>query len=420
MLLDSRDLETATPTGNSSGASTRPGVWEVWRGARKRVASCWSSACPVRVTVGRSLPVDALRGLCFVIMTVNHFPRNLLGGFSNYVYGPFGFFSSVAGFIFLSGLVSGSAYETYRQKHGFGAMTLRVMHRIRDVYLAQMILYCSLLVAVVFHFHGSSAWVFGKHPLKAILLGVTLLHEPQLLDILPMYCFFLALVPLVLWLFSSGNVWQVLGGSAALWLVSGLVVQFRNDPGGITLGAFNPLSYQVLFVFGLAFGARKTRMNWVKPATERIITVGAIALAICFLLLRIEYAINPAVEAALERVRPWFSVHRLGPLRLLSFAAFGVALKWLLGKKDWLHCDNPLFRWLVFLGQHALPVFVWSVLSSYAALALLPPDASRSVAAIVMMLSVMSLGLPAFVHATGQSRKRRVRDGAGTETALKR
>jgi hypothetical protein len=420
MLLDSRDLETANPTGNPSGASTRPGAWEVWRGIRKSVASCWLSACPVRVTAGRSLPVDALRGLCFVIMTVNHFPRNLLGGFSNFVYGPVGFFSAVAGFVFLSGLVSGSAYETYRQKHGFRAMTLRVLRRIRDVYLAQMILYCSLFAAVAFHFHGSSAWVFGKHPLKAILLGVTLLHEPQLLDILPMYCFFLALVPLALWQFRSGNVWRVLGGSAALWLVSGLIVRLRNDPGGITFGAFNPLSYQILFVFGLAFGARKIRINWVKPATERIITVGAIILAMCFFLLRIEYAINPAVEAALERIRPWFSVRQLGPLRLLNFAVFGVALKWLLEKKDWLHCDNPLFRWLVFLGQHALPVFVWSVLSTYAALTLLPRDASGGVAALVMILSLMSLSLPAFVHATRQSRKRRACDGTGIEAALKR
>ena len=49
-----------------------------------------------------NLLIDALRGLCFVLMTADHLPENLLARFSNGTYGPFGFFTAASGFVFLS------------------------------------------------------------------------------------------------------------------------------------------------------------------------------------------------------------------------------------------------------------------------------------------------------------------------------
>jgi hypothetical protein len=60
--------------------------------------------------VKRNLLIDALRGLCFVLMTADHLPANVLHRFSNTVYGPFGFFTAASGFVFLSGLVAGVVY----------------------------------------------------------------------------------------------------------------------------------------------------------------------------------------------------------------------------------------------------------------------------------------------------------------------
>ena len=78
----------------------------------------------------------------------------------------------------------------------------RVWRRLRAIYLTHLALYVAILVMVVLHVPGSSTWhfdLFSKNPWKAVWLGVSLLHEPKLLAILPMYCFFLALTPFLLW-----------------------------------------------------------------------------------------------------------------------------------------------------------------------------------------------------------------------------
>jgi hypothetical protein len=87
--------------------------------------------------------VDALRGVCFVFMTVDHFPGSPFVRFSNPYFGPFGFFTAALGFVLLSGFVSGFVYEGCRVRDGFGAMTQRVVVRVGALYVTQLVLYAT-------------------------------------------------------------------------------------------------------------------------------------------------------------------------------------------------------------------------------------------------------------------------------------
>jgi hypothetical protein len=350
----------------------------------------------------RNLLIDALRGLCFVLMTADHLPENLLRRFSNTMYGPFGFFTAASGFVFLSGLVAGVVYERYWQTYSPRAMLRRVWRRLRAIYLTHLTLYAAMLVMVVMHVPGSSTWhldLFSENPQKAIWLGVSLLHEPKLLAILPMYCFFLALTPILLWELRMGHVRWVLSGSVMLWVVAGLFIRFPVDPYGVCFGVFNPLSYQLLFVFGLAFGTGRIPVDSLSSTSARPIVVLSFCIAVFFFLLRLAYAISSTVVVFVEHFHQWFSVIQLGPLRVLNCAAFGVVLYWLSRKREWGDCSNLLWRYLTFLGQHSLPVFAWSILITYMAISVLPEHPHLSVRALALGLAVTSLMLPAFLHA---------------------
>jgi hypothetical protein len=334
-------------------------------------------------------------------MTADHLPENLLWRFSNTRYGPFGFFTAASGFVFLSGLVAGVVYERYWQLYNPGVVMRRVWRRLRAIYLTHLALYVAILVMVALHVPGSSTWhfdLFSKDPWKALWLGVSLLHEPKLLAILPMYCLFLALTPFLLRELHMGNVRWVLSGSVALWVVAGLFIQLPVDPDGICFGVFNPLSYQLLFVFGLAFGAGQISVDRLGSATVRSIVALSFFVAVFFFLLRLAYATSATVVAFVEEFHPWLSVIQLGPLRVLNFAAFGVALYWLSRKRDWSDGSNLLLRCLAFLGQHSLPVFAWSILTTYIAMSVLPEHPNLSVRALALGLAVTSLMLPAFLH----------------------
>ena len=309
-------------------------------------------------------------------MTADHFPGNPFFRFSNANYGPFGFFTAALGFVFLSGFVAGLVYDRHRVAHGARSMARRILRRVRDLYVTQMIIFLALVVAVALHLTGANRWnlaAIAETPWKGLFFGSFLLYEPGYLGILPMYCFFLLLTPLVLWQFRRGNVLYVLGLSIALWISSGLMIRLPEDPQGVDFGAFNPLGYQVLFIAGLAFGTGHLSLERLSSATRRWLlgTCAAIA-AVCF-LLRQQYAVDGPFNPLLNRLGDWFSSYELGPLRVLSFAAFALVLYALSREVEWASVETPAFRWLAFIGRHSLPVFAWSILATYIAVALFPP-----------------------------------------------
>jgi hypothetical protein len=335
-------------------------------------------------------------------MTADHVPGNPLMRFSNPYYGPFGFFTAALGFVFLSGLVAGLVYDRHRVTHGVGSMIRRILRRIRDLYITQMIIFLTLVAAVSLHLSGAGRWhleVLTGAPWKGLFFGSFLLYEPGYLGILPMYCFFLALTPIVLWQFQKGNARYVLGISILLWAVSGLLIRLPENPEGVDFGAFNPLGYQLLFIVGLAFGTGRLNIDRLSSVTRKRLIAASLGVAALFFVLRQQYAIDGPANPFVHRLANSFSAVELGPLRLLSFAAFGVVLYSIFRNVEWGRVHSRAFRWLAFVGRHSLPVFAWSILATYAAVALFPSPPGELLGMLVVLVAVMSLAIPAQVHA---------------------
>jgi hypothetical protein len=289
----------------------------------------------------------------------------------------------------------------HRQSYGDRAVIRRVLHRIGTLYLVQLVLLFTLSLALECHLPGASNFqrfeLLRTDPLKAVVLGASLLYQPQYLDILPMYCFFLILTPLVLWQLQTGHLRRVLACSGALWLIAGLTLHLPRNPLGVNFGAFNPLCHQFLFVIGICLGAKRVRLGGFEPAVRRPLIVVSVAIAALFLLLRWGYALVPAFTPFVDRLSPLSSAGQLGPLRLLNFALFGVTVAWVLEKTKSIKAENVFSRSLVMLGQHSLGVFAWSTIATYAAVMLLPSVPSMGWRLAELILALASLYVAALL-----------------------
>jgi hypothetical protein len=331
-------------------------------------------------------------------MTVDHLPGSPISRFTNPYLGLPGFFTAALGFVFLSGFVSGLVYDRELSVSGTSGMLRRILRRIRALYLTQMLLFAALLVAVALHVRGFSDWhldLFDSDPWKGLVLSGALLYEPDYLGILPMYVLFLLLTPVVLLVFGRKRWKEVIAASALVWVASGLLIHLPANPNGVYFGALNPLSYQFLFVVGLAFGARHLGVGRFPALLSRWVVVACAAIAAVGAALRFEYGLGGPLNPLLNRLAPWYSDVQLGPLRLLNFAAFAVCVYWLSRR---IRGTGIAFRWLSFVGRHSLPVFAWSILTAYATAAFLPHPAVW-LGLVMIVVATASLTIPAEIHA---------------------
>jgi hypothetical protein len=205
----------------------------------------------------RDLRFDTMRGLFLVLMTVNHLPTEMRA----FTDQTLGIFSAAEGFVFLSGLIAGWVYTRKYRELGREGLWNASANRAKSIYqwhvgsllaaflcvqLSERLLgYCSPAVPKLF---------FG-HPLEALGLGISLLYQPGLLDLLPMYCVFVIMLPVVIRNLEAGRRWLVLGVSGAVWLI----MQFAPPVDGaplypINTGSFNLFAWQFLFVIGVTIG----------------------------------------------------------------------------------------------------------------------------------------------------------------------
>jgi hypothetical protein len=308
---------------------------------------------PAAQTNGRDLRLDSLRGLLLVSMTANHLP-SVFRVFSDQ---SLGIFSSAEGFIFLSGLLAGWVYTRRLRANGSAALKEAATRRASLIYRWHVVSFLACLCIVqlgqyVFGFCSlTSPQLFYTHPLFAAVLGMALLHQPGLLDILPMYCAFVLMLPWVLQALEGGRRVWVIAVSAALWLA----VQWAPPIDGAPLyplhvGTFNLFAWQFLFVLGVVIGHARA----VDPASVRMrpnpVLIPVVAAGAVYLWIVNRYG-GP---------QPWadrtFGILLNKPaMGFLRLADFGL-VAYLIGI---LAAAFPrLFEWRPFelLGRHSLVV----------------------------------------------------------------
>jgi len=309
----------------------------------------------------RDIGLDALRGLLLILMTVNH----VQSPFKGWTFDLLGFLSEAEGFVFLSGFVAGLTYTRFSVEQSDTAMRRRAVLRARTIYLYHIATFVTLYLVIRLFSHSHSRWphwydLYRQGPVIGLLLGLTLLNQPNYLDILPMYCAFMLVTPLSVSLFKRHRAWLVIMVSLTLWAAlqlrivasMGSALRVRSVP--THLGDFDVLAWQLLFVAGLLLGYRRyTRgRSSARPNGFVIWYVSLVGGAL--FLLRWHLFFDAAWAAKAESLA---RKSTLGPVRVLNFAAVYFLMAAL--------CRDPRPRFilngLAYLGRHSLQVFTWHV-----------------------------------------------------------
>lgn len=316
---------------------------------------------PVTPGHARDARFDSLRGLLVVCMALNHIasPLRLVTDQA------LGFVSSAEGFVFMSGLVAGWVYARRLIGRGFDSARAAASRRAGVVYRTHLITYLGAFIWTLLYAlytRGASphlpAW-FAAEPFNALWLGALLLHQPPLLDILPMYCAFLLALPWVLRSTLRGNGLVILALSFATWAFTqathGNIVAWD---GRIDLGVFHPLAWQFPFIAGAVLGAQ--RAAGLRVLQPRAWTVAiALVAAVALWLVRHGYVASPVSPDQLAQLT---NKTTLGVLRLANFAliAYLVAAAATVAPNA--------FRWRPFavVGESALPAFAAQTLLAVA------------------------------------------------------
>jgi len=305
--------------------------------------------------MARDTRLDALRGYFLILMAVVHVPTPL----SHALQEPLGFNGAAEGFIFLSACLAGLVYgKTYLQS-GWLAMSSRIWKRTRWIYFVHL----AVLLPIVF-----IAWMFAGHvvplsnhfhdfllqPVRSLSLIPLLLHQPPLFDILPLYVIFLGLTPFMLAVARRNGWGIVLAISASGWLAVQSKLEAHiigNSLHSFSLGSFNLLSWQFLWVCGVAVGESPLRHPLIKDKFRTGLLVSAAALVLLGFLTR--HGLWPQIWWG-PQVYLWMDKWTLGPLRLLNFAAWcALILAWN------PHPSSRVIAVTALLGRHSLAVFAY-------------------------------------------------------------
>lgn len=371
-----------------------------------------------------------------VSMMISHLGWKLpVGPIIILVFKTFLLTDAASAFVFLSGLTVGIVYgrktldsASVSQRAALWARAWLVFKH--HAFLVVMVTGLALLSFEV----GQQIWIFDSYQTAPVMMGALSLVMATggwCLDILPMYVLFLLLSPAALWAVTTGRMWLVIGLTClarslgqfgfAEMVWGRLASQTGVDTHGISLGLhFNRLSWSALYFGGLiggtAFVQGKIDLERLKQAKFLPVLLASMALIVgCMMVFRVrmdpQFALyGPVLDLLISKPS-------LGILSLLNFVAVLFVVCWLLvaGESSTIGSMrmlarglDRLVRWrpLVFLGQHALPVFTFHLLAIYVFYALVDVSSITVwTAQPVLAIGVLSLFIPAMLSARGRKIK---------------
>src|SRR6516162_6448517 len=211
-------------------------------------------AIAVPVAGERELRLDLFRGLALWLIFIDHLPPNILTWFTIRNYG---FSDATEIFIFISGYTAAFVYGRAMRDAGLLVATARILRRAWQIYVAHVFLFTIFLAEISYvatsfenplYSEEMGIMDFLKQPDVTIVQALLLRFRPVNMDVLPLYIVLMLALPLILVLMR----WKpdlTLTLSALLYAVTWQFdLYFTSYPNGFW--AFNPLAWQLLFVFG--------------------------------------------------------------------------------------------------------------------------------------------------------------------------
>jgi hypothetical protein len=310
----------------------------------------------------RILLLDFWRGICLLMIFVNHIPENPLSILS---LRSWGFSDAAEVFVFLAGFSATLAFSRYFHDGGLLCGVLRVVKRTWQLFCAHVLLVfaLSIVIAIAGDFVDSKPIMeqmnfspFFVETDVAILRLVKLKYMPSTADMLPIYIVFISMFP-VMWLLMRISPYVALIASFLLWLWANVTgYSFSNYPEGSTW-FFNPLAWQFMFVSGgvAAMLRDKTpaviKSNILLAFCIVVVLVGVVAAAPwTYYEPSAVYRIIPADFLSLDNKR------NLSILRIVHFLAILILAVRLLppSARFW---NSRVVPFVATAGRHALPVY---------------------------------------------------------------
>ncbi len=322
-----------------------------------------------QVRSSRDTRIDVIRALALITIFVNHVPGNPFEGLTSK---NFGFSDAAEAFVLISGASAGLAYGLKFRPGARLATTLKMWRRVGVLYIAQLgTTMATLGIFSFFALHYGAPELLENINIgpvmddtAAALVGlVTFGHQLGYNNILSMYGGVLLLLPALLLICSRAGLLHMVAASGALWLAAGL---FRLGPPNFPnegVWFLNPLSWQFLFVIGLA-----ATMH-VKRGGKLPVHPWMIGAAAAYLVLSLAWVQIPLwgidTSMGLPSVLTGFDKTYLSAPRLLHVlaAAYLIAVLPQISGLARRPADNPL----AVMGRHALPVFVTGTILSMVA-----------------------------------------------------
>jgi hypothetical protein len=348
----------------------------------------------------RDRRLDSIRGLLLVIMTVDHLGGPLLA----FTDQPLGFVSALSGFIFLSGFVYSRVYGALAQTPR--ALWRKSAARAWRVYRYHLVLL--LLIPVLLYvspLHAASLDEFvrpfsltasGAH---YALMAVLLLHQPVLMDVLPLYALFLLVSPLLIWALRRRQLPALIAVSVAIWIAARYVDPIASLSWRVCTGCrpgyLNLMAWQLIWTLGVCIGWPALSGPLLRFACKPRVFGAAAIVALALFLIRHGLSVGD--------LNPWTQLHSLGILRVLNLIALLVVISVALARVP----AGSGVPWLSFIGRYSLQVFAFHVAIAY----LLSPyltliaDRAGSVGYTAFSLLVLaSLSLPAILQSWRERR----------------
>ncbi len=321
----------------------------------------------------RDVRIDWLRGLAMTCVIVNH--SRLSSPISWFTYERFWVVTAAEVFVVLSGVVLGMVYRKRLARDGWLAVARALSRRAALLYGAFVAVSISVIALGMLGLDVSAlaasdghtpAWFAAPQTMDVAAWRDVLLMRaaPWAFEIIGLYVWLVAAaVPCLFILHRVG--WRAL--LAVSWA---LYLWYRIDPRTLTLAGFEAsfplLSWQLLFVHGLAYGYHRDRvtafLSSVPPAVPRAAAIAAAAFVLFAFC-------NPWADGPewlrLGLVSPdrfsdlyvrYFALAELGAGRLLNLAV-GLPVGYALLTRFWA-LARPVENLFLTLGRRSLGAFV--------------------------------------------------------------
>jgi hypothetical protein len=348
----------------------------------------------------RDLRLDACRGLALWFIFIDHIPDNVFAWLTLRNYG---FSDTTEAFVFVSGYTCMLAYGGALREQGWPSTVTRALRRSWEIYAAFLLLLIAYLALIWVvggdrrYLDETNAAVFIENPGAAIVRAAIMQYTPVNTDVLPTFVLLHLAFPGLVWLLTRSATVALVASFLLYLLVQAFSWNLPAWPHGEWF--FNPLAWQILFVFGAWYADRGA--GRLRPILQ---SRALLVLAMLYLAFSLAIALSWQIkvlegfipEAVSKLIYP-IDKSNLAPVRLLHFLALAIVVVHLT-RPDWHGLMKPAITAMIRCGENSLAIYCFGVLLSFIGHVILVKfsgtiamQAAVSIAGIVLMSAAATL-----------------------------